>query len=244
MGDVAPSEDDAVLTPDAWSRVVSAWADQVGVSPQTMRTAGVHAVQREDLPALAVLKIRASTVVVGPFSALSAIAGLQPHELLSIPTLVDRLERCDPEPIGTATIAFRDSGFGGAPHEGVRCATADDANELRAAVAAEEWHEGGLDHASDLWAVATDDGTVAAIAGYEVWNGGIAQLGVAAHPAFRGRGFARAVAAVAITEAHEARLVVQWRSRNGNEPSQRLGASLGFVVVGQQSAVELRNPQP
>lgn len=244
MGDVAASEDDAVLTPDAWSRVVTAWADQVGVTPQTMRTAGIHAVQREDLPALVVLKIRAATVVVGPFAALSAIAGLQAHELLSMTELTERLARCDPEPIGAATIAFRDSGFGGSPHDGVKEADVAAIDELRTAVPDDEWHEGGLDDMHSRWVVFTDEGQVAAIAGFETWSNGVAQLGVVAHPASRGRGFARAVATVAVSAAHEAGLVAQWRSRKGNEPSQRLGASLGFVVLGQQAAVSLRNPNP
>ncbi|MCR6713451.1 MAG: GNAT family N-acetyltransferase [Demequina sp.] len=241
---MAHSEDEGVLSPGAWSRVVAAWAEQVGVPPATMRTAGIHAVQREDLPALVAVRIRAATVVVAPFPALSAIAGLPADELLSTTRLMERLVRCDPEPIGTASIAFRDGGFGGAPRDGIQAADGAAVEELRDAVSDAEWHEGGLEDMPDRWAAITDSGQVAAIAGYERWGEGVAQVGVVSHPALRGRGFARLVSAVAVSEAHDAGLVPQWRSRLGNEPSQRLGASLGFAVLGQQAAVALGTPHP
>jgi len=244
MGIVAPMGDDDVLSPSAWSRVVSAWAIHTGVEPATFRSSGIHAVQREDLAALVVVKIRAATVVVAPYTGLSAIAGLQSHELLSAPTLLERLARCDPEFIGSASIGFRESAFGGAQQHAIVPADEAAVDEMRAAVPESEWHEGGLDDMPDRWAVRSPDGGIAALAGFERWGDGLAQIGVVASTALRGRGFARAVASAAVTEAHNAGLVAQWRSRAGNESSQRLGASLGFVVLGQQAAVALRTPHP
>lgn len=244
MGLVAPHGDDDVLSPSAWSRVTDAWATHAGVEPATLRSAGIHAVQREDLAALVVVKIRASTVVVAPYTGLAAIAGLQAHELLSAPKLLERLARCEPELIGTASIGFREDAFGGAQEHAVEPADDSAVEELRSATPQEEWHEAGLDDMPERWAVHAEGGQVAAIAGFERWGEGLAQIGVVAARPLRGRGFARAVASAVVTHAHDEGLVSQWRARGGNEPSQRLGASLGFVVLGQQAAVALRNPHP
>jgi len=244
MDTVATTADDDVLSPSAWSRVLTEWAARAGVDAKTFRSAGIHAVQREDLAALVVVRIRSSTVVVAPYTGLAAIAGLQAHELLSEPTLMERLARCDPEFIGTASIGFREHPFGGSHEHHVEPAHEAAVEELRAANPEAEWHEGGLGDMPNRWAVHAPSGQVAAIAGFEQWGEGLAQIGVVAHPTFRGRGYARDVASHAITEAHNAGLVSQWRARGGNETSQRLGASLGFAVLGQQAAVALRNPHP
>lgn len=241
MAFVAPSEDDDVLSPDAWSRVLSAWAVQVGIDESALHSAGVHAIQRDDLPALVVVKLRASAVVVGPFTALTAISGLGAQQLLSIDTLAERLVALAPEPIGAATLAYRDGGFGAANEVEAERADADALTALRAAVTDEEWEEGGLGDMADLWVVRNDAGDVAAIAGFGRWGKGLAHVGVVASGALRRHGFARRAAVAAIGVAHHEGLVAQWRCRKGNVPSARLGASLGFVVLGEQTAVALNN---
>ncbi len=96
--------------------------------------------------------------------------------------------------------------------------------------------EPGMDDMPWRWAGHTDSGATAAVAGYEQW-GELAQLGVLAVPAHRGRGFAYAAAARTVTEAIATGRLAQWRCRVGNDPSARLAKRLGFVRAGVQTAI-------
>ncbi len=98
--------------------------------------------------------------------------------------------------------------------------------------------EPGMDDMPWRWAGHTDSGATAAVAGYEQW-GELAQLGVLAVPAHRGRGFAYAAAARTVTEAIATGRLAQWRCRVGNGASARLAHRLGFVRAGVQAAVSV-----
>lgn len=112
-------------------------------------------------------------------------------------------------------------------------------DQLRSSIHAEEWDESGLSSMPQRWGAVTPAGPIGAIAGYEQWGAHIAHIGVAADAAERGRGYAAAASVAAMTEALNADLVVQWRSRVGNTASDRLAARLGFTPLGFQSAVAL-----
>jgi RimJ/RimL family protein N-acetyltransferase len=108
---------------------------------------------------------------------------------------------------------------------------------LAADLPADEWEESGLTRMPRRWALTTTSGDVAAMAGCERWGQALAHLGVASAPASRRRGFARSVARHATSAAVREGLVTQWRWRVGNEPSERLAQTLGFVRTGRQGAV-------
>lgn len=110
---------------------------------------------------------------------------------------------------------------------------------LRSRVSADEWDESGLTAKPRRWAAITPAGRVAALAGYERWGDDIAQIGVAADPAHRGRGYAAVAARRALRAALEDGLVAQWRCRVGNVASERLADRLGFTQLGWQTAVRV-----
>jgi GNAT superfamily N-acetyltransferase len=83
-------------------------------------------------------------------------------------------------------------------------------------------------------------GRVVAAAGYEVWGGELAQVGVLTDPRYRGRGLGTAVASAAVARAVGAGLVAQWRARPAIVGSRRIARTLGFVDVGWQLMVRLR----
>ncbi|MFF4652213.1 GNAT family N-acetyltransferase [Streptomyces sp. NPDC001380] len=96
--------------------------------------------------------------------------------------------------------------------------------------------EAGLEGAtSPLFAVRAAGGVVAA-AGYEVWQGRAAHIGVLTAPAWRGRGLARATGSAAAAHALAAGLLPQWRARI--PASRRAAAALGFRELGVQLSVE------
>ncbi|MCG7309732.1 GNAT family N-acetyltransferase [Brachybacterium sp. ACRRE] len=67
----------------------------------------------------------------------------------------------------------------------------------------------------------------------------MAHCGVAVIAEHRGRGLGRSVASAAVGHALGEYGVVQWRSRDTNTASTRLGARLGFALLGTQTAFDL-----
>jgi GNAT superfamily N-acetyltransferase len=114
--------------------------------------------------------------------------------------------------------------------------------ELRAACEAVEWEHGGSEIGQNPAAGVYISQRLVALAGYEVWGGGIAHLSVITHPRLRGQGYAGAVVSK-LTETALARgLVPQYRTLEGNAPSVHVARKLGFVRYGVSMAVRLRQP--
>lgn len=105
---------------------------------------------------------------------------------------------------------------------------------------------GILEVTSRLWVWRRRDhrgaATAVAACGYQVWDGELGHLSVLVHPAWRGRGLGRAVAAAAVTAAVAEGLVPQWRVRTGLAASLRIARSLGLQEVGWQALYRLARP--
>jgi ribosomal protein S18 acetylase RimI-like enzyme len=67
-----------------------------------------------------------------------------------------------------------------------------------------------------------------AVSGYVVMGSVLAYIGVIAHPAHRGKGFAKMVVSSAVAEAVRHDLVAQLRTTQANESAVALAQSLGF----------------
>ncbi|NKY38293.1 GNAT family N-acetyltransferase [Cellulomonas septica] len=104
---------------------------------------------------------------------------------------------------------------------------------------AEERDASGLLAMRSRWTARDRHGQPETAAGYEVWGGALAHLGVAVAAGARRRGLGSAVASVAATHALDAGLVPQWRCRVDNVASRRAAAGLGFVHAGDQVAIDL-----
>ncbi|HYW12067.1 MAG TPA: GNAT family N-acetyltransferase [Longimicrobium sp.] len=112
---------------------------------------------------------------------------------------------------------------------------------LRDSMPSEEWDHGSGDLDGMPVFGAFVDGALAARAGYEVWAGRIAHLGVVTHPAHRGRGLGAAVFASAARAALEAGLIAQHRALQSNTQSLRIARRLGFRPYATSLAVRLRD---
>ena len=110
---------------------------------------------------------------------------------------------------------------------------------LEIACGPEEWEHGGCDVAEQPASGVFIRGTLAALAGYEVWGGTIAHICVVTHPAFRGRGHATAAVAHLAARALQAGLVPQYRTLLSNAPSMRVARKLGFAQYGSTIAARL-----
>jgi RimJ/RimL family protein N-acetyltransferase len=114
--------------------------------------------------------------------------------------------------------------------------------ELRAACDAVEWGHGGSEIGQNPAAGVYISERLVALAGYEVWGGGIAHVSVITHPRHQGQGYACAVVSKLTETALAQGLVPQYRTLERNAPSVRVAHRLGFVRYGVSMAVRLRQP--
>jgi len=122
-------------------------------------------------------------------------------------------------------------------------ADASSIDALRDACPPVEWEHGGSRLGRDPVAGSFAEeaaGALAALAGYEVWGERLAHIAVVAHPAYRGRGHARAAVAAIARHALEQGLVLQYRTLASNTASRRIADSLGFEPGATSLAIRLR----
>jgi GNAT superfamily N-acetyltransferase len=154
--------------------------------------------------------------------------------------------------VGPAWVGYADAGTLAAPADvPARLLAAADASAvaaLRAACAPEEWEHGGhtLEEgpATGAFTSASTGAVLAALAGYTCWGNRLAHIGVVTHPAYRGRGFGRAVVAGVAAHALEAGLVPQYRTLEANAAARALATSVGFAAHLTTVAVRYRAARP
>jgi GNAT superfamily N-acetyltransferase len=125
---------------------------------------------------------------------------------------------------------------------GTRLLTASDDGALRQLAARCEpvaWEHSGLqlDRPPVFGHLLHDE--IVAAAGYEIWGGAIAHIGVITDPANRGRGFGKSVASAAASYAFAHNLIAQYRTLNANTPSIAIGKAFGFQGYATTIAVRL-----
>ncbi|MEL5958306.1 GNAT family N-acetyltransferase [Streptomyces sp. CLV115] len=108
---------------------------------------------------------------------------------------------------------------------------------LERAAGPEDADEAALGEIMSPAFVLRDHGQVVAAAGYCVWPGRTAQVGVLTAPEARGRGLARVTGSAAVAHALSAGLLPQWRARPA--ASRRVAAALGFEELGSQLSFEV-----
>lgn len=114
-------------------------------------------------------------------------------------------------------------------------------DDLRASVSATEWEHSGIDESQPLAGCFVDSKLVAA-AGYEVWNGWIAHVGVVTAPQYRQRGFGRDVVAQIANHAISRGLIAQYRTLGSNQGSMAIASALGFCAYGEYTYVVVGEP--
>jgi GNAT superfamily N-acetyltransferase len=191
------------------------------------------------MTAVVALRLQEAVVVLAPPPAAAALERLDAAGLLDLATVLAALTGLRPRPVGSAVLSYAEPGSLPAVSGGARRATDAEVAALFAACTPAERDESGLAEMPVRYVSTSPTGAPAAVAGYETWEGTVAQVGVLAHPDERGRGRARVAAAAAAESALRAGLVPQWRSALENAASAGLGRRLGFVPLGRQLAVEL-----
>ncbi|WP_146008900.1 GNAT family N-acetyltransferase [Zhihengliuella halotolerans] len=227
----------AHLSENALGRIVTEWANVIGVPPQDVSRDEWILVERADLDAVVAVNVDGFGFAAAPPRVLDLLRSAPPESLLDAAGLARKLP-AGAHPIGCADLLFTDR-VPPLRRLNVREAAPADVVAVRGRVSATDWEESGIEETERQWAAMDSAGSPAAIAGFKRWRSELAQMGVLADPGHRGAGYAYAAAAVATQETVRAGLIAQWRSRQGNDASRRLAQRLGFTHCGVQAAVAL-----
>jgi predicted GNAT family acetyltransferase len=105
-----------------------------------------------------------------------------------------------------------------------------------------EWLEASADEPAETRVGIVDGDELVALAGMFVWSETVGHFSVFTRASHRGRGLAGRVVAPLVAQSLEHGLVPQWRSLLSNTPSARVADRLGFVPLGHQMFVRVRQP--
>ena len=112
-----------------------------------------------------VVELNGCGLVVAPGGVAACLRGLDLGELLDVGMLSARLTHYRPSPIGTASLAYRDSHAGASVGYDMARGDPVAVGRLQKRLAPDEWDESGLDAMPHRWAVITPVGPRAALAG-------------------------------------------------------------------------------
>lgn len=192
--------------------------------------------------AISTVRLGGTLLITGPEAVVEA-ARLVPDDDLSRLDVLHRL--AEPlggsDPLGAAVLAYADEhvdlpGLGDADLGDEAALVA----RLREACPPVDVEESALLELDPCFVLVEDDLPVAG-SGYVGWAGLLAHLGVLTAPPARGCGRGLLAAAAATNDALASGLVPQWRCRADNAPSRRLAQRLGYVELGTQTTVVLRD---
>jgi hypothetical protein len=217
------------------------WAQRLGVDVEVFGREGRVFRPIPGSSFVVVVNLRRTLVVAGEENALGLLSGVEEADLLDSRSLVETLGSLQPEPVGTARLAYadaRDVVPAGTTFT-TRSAVPGDVDMVLSSCTESERDESGV-LAMDTNFVAVDsEGAPVAVSGYETWGDDVAHIGIAVAPERRGCGLGATVGYAAVRDALQHHHVVQWRSSVDNVASAHVGARLGFVELGTQVAVDL-----
>lgn len=230
-----------VLLDVSLQQVRGGWADRLDVDLSSLENSGLTLIPRESSYGVTALKFFDSIVAICHPTLLSKLSPLTSVDFLNMPLLLKSLKGHKVNPIGIASIAYADSqtlkesSHIGIAHEG----NVQEVDSILSTCAEVEQEESGVATMPAIFVAEATTGKPGAVAGYEIWNDKIAQLGVLTKPEYRGQGLASLAAHTASQNALNLSLIPQWRCQVGNSKSSRLSQKLGFHVVGLQLAIDV-----
>ena len=186
-----------------------------------------------------VVSLFGQLVVRGPAWFIERSRQLSDAELINESTLIELSRDHQGRAIGQALLSFADHPRPVSGTEPLELSAHPElSHQLELACPPDDVAEVGLSTMEEQLVAELDDQPVAG-AGFDIWEGLLAHLGVLVAPDHRGRGWGTRVAAAALEEACAQGLVGQWRASVLNPGSQRLADRLGFELAGSQTSIEL-----
>lgn len=209
---------------------------------------GVLAAERDDRvyhpvaddTSLSVIMLGKQTIVTGPSWALAETEMINDDDLSRMSTLLTVTAAHGPRAVGEAVLAYTDDYLSGPELESAT--VTDDAQaviDLEQACPPDDVTAVGLSAKAAPFVLIDEEDKPIAGAGFDIWGGIIAQLGVlTAHPV-RGQGHGTLIAALATNAALDEGLIPQWRIQTDHPASAAMARTLGYRALGKQTTVLL-----
>ncbi|WP_253904227.1 GNAT family N-acetyltransferase [Arthrobacter sp. Br18] len=234
------------LDPGTVAIIQLAWSRVLGFEDTAFADSSTGRLYRTDsnAPVITFVTMFGKEALVGPDWAVAAAQQLPGPVLRQHSTLLTLSREYGGRGLGEAQLFFSDAlpDLDPDPSAAVSSEPAF-VTQLERLCPPDDSAEAGLSSAEYPFVLLDDSGDGAprplSGAGYDVWSGILAHLGVLTPPQHRRRGFAQRIVAVAVEEAMAAGLIPQWRVRTDNTASQRTARRAGFAFAGTQTSVIL-----
>lgn len=105
-----------------------------------------------------------------------------------------------------------------------------------------EWEHSSIESTDDALFGCFQGATLVAAGTCPRRHGATRDVGIITHPAWRGRGFGRAVVAAMTAFGVADGCIMQYRTLQANTPSMRIGQSLGYHDYARTIAIRLTDP--
>lgn len=231
------------LEPGTVSIIQLAWSRLLGFEDGAL-AGGQDRIYREDNSAalLTFVSLFGKEALVGPTWALDAARNLSGRDLARHSTLLSMSRAHGGRGLGEASLYFCDV-LPSFPDEGPAVSSdPEHAVALERLCPPDDVAEVGLSDMEYTCVLVDEDHEQLlplAGAGYDIWEGILAHLGVLTAPAERRRGRASYAVSIAVEESMAAGLIPQVRARAGNVASHRTALHAGFIRAGTQTSVAL-----
>jgi RimJ/RimL family protein N-acetyltransferase len=227
-----------MLSAEAIQRIDQYWAEELAIAPAVLHSQALMVLPLPESSAAFcfVFEHQPFTCVRVPPSSYEHLhQAISPHDHASLlmPAWWQRVLRATPHrAVGPAYLSYADAEpFRSVIRHPARLLTPDGRAALAAfasAVGPLAWQHSGLGHEPQPIAGCWEGDRLVAAAGYTLWGGALAHIGVTTHPERRGSGYGRSVVSAIGRHALERGYVLQYRTLCANSASMAIAAALGF----------------
>jgi hypothetical protein len=237
-GDRRPAQGEVMLSAEARQCIDQYWADELAILPDLLHSQALMVLPLSESSDsfCFVFQHQAFTCVRVPPSYYEHLhQAISPHDHASLlmPAWWQRALATTPHrAVGPAYLGYADAEqFRPDTRHPARLLTPVDAAALAAfasTVGPLAWKHSGLGESPQAIAGCWEGDRLVAAAGYTVWGGTLAHIGVTTHPACRGSGYGGSVVSAIGLHALERSYLLQYRTLCANSASMAIAAALAF----------------
>lgn len=224
------------------SIVQLAWSRRLGLPDDALTGAPGRILQRDDsADVLRFVRLFETSVLSGPGHALEAAQELDDDDLADPATLLRLSGAAGARGLGAFRLYFAEDSLEVVPSDStVLSGDSAHSRELEELCPPDDVEDARLSTLQYQFVLLTDQKHIPlAGAGFDIWEGILANIRALCAPETRRMGLGSYVAAIALEEALSQGLVPQWQAEAGQTASRRTAETLGFVECGCQTTIRL-----
>ena len=233
------------MDPNSEAIIRLAWTQAFGLDPSRLdvEEAGRVLHTRPEGEVLSVVRLGAQTLVVGPAWAVQAADSLPDDDICRVSALLQVTADHGGRALGEAALAYTDDYISEPDLESAVVTDDEQAVlDLERACPPDDVTEVGLTELTARFVLLGPGDAPLAGAGFDLWSGIIAQMGVLTARDSRRSGHGHRIAALATNAALDEGLIPQWRIPVDHDSAGAMAAGLGYQTLGHEAVVLLGDP--